>query len=170
MLVRRQGRRLEAAHREADVRTRARAGGGAAGLGRARRATASRMVGENRWEWPVTDFAILAIGAIDRAAVPDADAGAGRLFINDSGAKVFICSTASSTTKLEGAGEMPEPRARRRDGMRQLSQHGKLRSHHAARAGARSGRGLRRAWSLRSSRKTWRRSSTPAAPPASRRA
>ena len=34
------------------------------------------MLSENRWEWPVTDFATLAIGGGGCAAVSDADAGA----------------------------------------------------------------------------------------------
>ena len=37
------------------------------------------LLSENRWEWPVTDFAVLALGAVDVPLYHDADRGAGGL-------------------------------------------------------------------------------------------
>ena len=65
------------------------------------------MTGENRWEWPVTDFAILAIGAVSVPLYQTLSPEQVGYSINDSGSKVFICSTGKQYEKLAGAGEMP---------------------------------------------------------------
>ncbi len=66
------------------------------------------MTGENRWEWPVTDFAILAIGAVSVPLYQTLSPEQVGYSINDSGSKVFICSTGKQYEKLHGAGEMPK--------------------------------------------------------------
>ena len=38
------------------------------------------ILSENRWEWAVTDFAVLAVGGIDVPLYGDADAGAGGVY------------------------------------------------------------------------------------------
>ena len=70
---------MEADHRvEMYGRVRALAGALAAwGVSKGDRVA---MLSENRWEWPVTDFAVLALGAVDAPLVPDADAGAGGVY------------------------------------------------------------------------------------------
>ncbi len=58
------------------------------------------LVGENRWEWPVVDFAVLAIGAADvplyQTLTPDQMA----FILNDSGAKVIFMSNKDQFDKL----------------------------------------------------------------------
>ena len=66
------------------------------------------LISENRWEWPVTDFATLAIGAVDVPLYPTLTAEHIGYMLRDSGAKVLIVSSADQYTKLAGAGELPE--------------------------------------------------------------
>ena len=58
------------------------------------------LIGENRWEWPVVDFAVLAIGAADvplyQTLTPDQIA----YIVNNSGAKAIFVSTKDQLDKL----------------------------------------------------------------------
>jgi long-chain acyl-CoA synthetase len=65
------------------------------------------MVGENRWEWLVTDLAILSIGAVTvplYQTLPPEQVG---YMLRDSGAKVFVGSGKAQYDKIAAAGEMP---------------------------------------------------------------
>ena len=65
------------------------------------------IVSENRWEWAVADFAILAIGAVDAPLYPTNTADQIGYMIRDSGAKVAIVSSKDQQKKLAAAGETP---------------------------------------------------------------
>jgi long-chain acyl-CoA synthetase len=62
---------------------------------------------ENRWEWPVTDFAVLALGAIDVPLYPTLTAEQVGYMLRDSGAKVAVVSTREQYDKVKAAGELP---------------------------------------------------------------
>jgi long-chain acyl-CoA synthetase len=63
------------------------------------------ILAENRWEWAVTDFATLAIGAADVPIYPTltADQVAGQLI--DSGARIVVVSTESQYRKVASIAE-----------------------------------------------------------------
>ena len=64
------------------------------------------LVGENRWEWPVVDFAVLAIGAADvplYQTLPPEQMG---YILNNSGAKAIFVSTGEQYGKLIKAGDL----------------------------------------------------------------
>ena len=65
-----------------------------------RRGDRVALVGENRWEWPVVDFAVLAVGAADvplyQTLTPDQMA----FILNNSGAKVIFMSSKDQFDKL----------------------------------------------------------------------
>jgi long-chain acyl-CoA synthetase len=66
------------------------------------------ILSENRWEWAVTDFACLAIGAVD---VPlYATEGAERIgyMVRDSAARVAVVSSRAQYEKLAAAGDLPD--------------------------------------------------------------
>ena len=65
------------------------------------------LIAENRWEWPVVDFATLAIGAADVPLYGTTTPEQFGYMINDSGAKIAVVSTADQLRKLEQAGDMP---------------------------------------------------------------
>ena len=65
------------------------------------------LLAENRWEWPVTDFAVLALGAVDVPLYGTITAEQLGYMINDSGAKVAVLSTAEQHRKLLEAGHLP---------------------------------------------------------------
>ena len=65
------------------------------------------IVSENRWEWAVADFAVLAIGAVDAPLYPTNTADQIGYMIRDSGAKVAIVSSRDQQKKLADAGAMP---------------------------------------------------------------
>jgi long-chain acyl-CoA synthetase len=65
------------------------------------------IVGENRWEWGVTDMAVLAIGAVGVPLYPTLGPDQIGYSMRDSGAKMAIVSTKSQFDKLAGAGDMP---------------------------------------------------------------
>ncbi len=65
------------------------------------------LVAENRWEWPVTDFATLALGAVDVPLYGTTTAEQLGYMLNDSGAKVAVLSTAEQYRKLQQAGDLP---------------------------------------------------------------
>ncbi len=64
------------------------------------------LIGENRWEWPVTDFAILAIGAADVPLYQTTTPEQMRYILNNSGARVIFVSTKDQYDKLTKAGDL----------------------------------------------------------------
>ncbi len=65
------------------------------------------LLSENRWEWAVTDFAALAMGAVDvplYATLTSAQLG---YALRDSGARVAVVSSKEQYEKLRQAGECP---------------------------------------------------------------
>jgi len=62
---------------------------------------------ENRWEWPVTDFAVLALGAVDVPLYPTLTPEQVGYMLRDSGAKVAVVSTREQYDKVKAAGELP---------------------------------------------------------------
>ena len=65
------------------------------------------LIAENRWEWPVADFATLSLGAVDVPLYGTSTPEQLGYMLNDSGAKVAIVSTAEQYRKLQEAGELP---------------------------------------------------------------
>src|SRR5437762_12758402 len=52
------------------------------------------LLSENRWEWAVTDFAVLAVGAVDVPLYPTLTPEQIGYMLRDSGAKVVVVSSA----------------------------------------------------------------------------
>lgn len=65
------------------------------------------IISENRWEWPVTDFATLALGAVDVPLYPTLTPEQIGYMLRDSGAKVAVVSSSEQLAKLKRAGELP---------------------------------------------------------------
>ncbi len=65
------------------------------------------ILSENRWEWPITDFATLSIGAVDVPLYPTLTPEQIGYMLRDSGAKVAVVSSAEQYEKLKLAGELP---------------------------------------------------------------
>ena len=65
------------------------------------------LIAENRWEWQVTDFAVLALGAIDVPLYGTITSEQLGYMLNDSGAKVAIVSNREQYRKLRQAGDLP---------------------------------------------------------------
>ncbi len=66
------------------------------------------ILSENRWEWAVTDFAVLAIGGVDVPLYPTLTPEQIGYMLRDSGAKVVVVSSGEQYDKLEEAGELTE--------------------------------------------------------------
>jgi long-chain acyl-CoA synthetase len=66
------------------------------------------ILSENRWEWAVTDFAALAIGAVDVPLYSTLTPQQLGYMVRDSGAKVVVVSTADQYENLKQAGDLPE--------------------------------------------------------------
>jgi long-chain acyl-CoA synthetase len=66
------------------------------------------ILSENRWEWAVTDFAALALGAVDVPLYPTLTPEQIGFMLRDSGAKVVVMSSRDQYEKLMAAGELPE--------------------------------------------------------------
>ncbi len=64
------------------------------------------LVGENRWEWPVIDFAVLAIGAADVPLYQTLTPEQMGYILNNSGAKAIFLSTKEQYEKLTKAGDL----------------------------------------------------------------
>lgn len=62
------------------------------------------LIAENRWEWAVTDFASLAIGAVDVPMFPMLTADQTKAQLADSGAKIVFVSTQDVAKKVAGTG------------------------------------------------------------------
>ncbi len=58
------------------------------------------LIGENRWEWAVTDFAVLAIGAADVPIYPTLTGEQSAELIRDAGCKIAVVSTRQQFDKL----------------------------------------------------------------------
>src|ERR1700734_1976879 len=66
------------------------------------------LLSENRWEWPVTDFATLAIGAVDVPLYGTLTPEQIGYMLRDSGAKVAVVSTTEQYDKIVAAGDCVE--------------------------------------------------------------
>ena len=66
------------------------------------------LLSENRWEWPVVDFAVLALGAVDVPLYPTLTPEQIGYMMRDSGARVAVVSSREQYEKLAAAGEMPD--------------------------------------------------------------
>jgi len=58
------------------------------------------LIAENRWEWAVTDFAIMAIGAVGVPLFPTLTAEQTAAQLKDSGARVVVVSTSELVKKV----------------------------------------------------------------------
>lgn len=65
------------------------------------------IISENRWEWPVVDFACMAIGAVDAPLYQTLSAEQVGFLLRDCGAKVAFVSTLEQYEKVVSAGELP---------------------------------------------------------------
>ena len=65
------------------------------------------IISENRWEWPVVDFACMAIGAVDVPLYQTLSLDQLRFMLRDSGSKVAFVSTLEQYKKVVNAGELP---------------------------------------------------------------
>src|SRR5215469_16527041 len=66
------------------------------------------ILSENRWEWPVVDFAVLAIGGVDVPLYPTLTPEQIGYLLEDSGAKAVVVSSREMYEKVVAAGELPE--------------------------------------------------------------
>jgi long-chain acyl-CoA synthetase len=66
------------------------------------------LVSENRWEWPLVDFAVLAIGAVDVPLYQTLTPEQMGYILRDSGAKAIFVSGKQQYDKLAGAGDLPQ--------------------------------------------------------------
>jgi long-chain acyl-CoA synthetase len=58
------------------------------------------LLAENRWEWPVVDFATLVLGAVDVPIYPTLIAEQVAALLVDSGARVAVVSTEAQYRKI----------------------------------------------------------------------
>jgi long-chain acyl-CoA synthetase len=65
------------------------------------------LLSENRWEWPVVDFATLALGAVDVPLYMTLTPEQVGYMLRDSAAKVAVVSTREQYEKICAAGELP---------------------------------------------------------------
>ena len=66
------------------------------------------ILSENRWEWAIADFAVLAIGAVDVPLYATNTPEQVGYMLRDSGSRVAIVSNAEQLAKLDTAGELPD--------------------------------------------------------------
>ncbi|QHN03142.1 long-chain fatty acid--CoA ligase [Granulicella sp. WH15] len=66
------------------------------------------LLSENRWEWQVSDYAVLALGAVDAPLYSTLTPEHVGYMLRDSGAKVAIVSNREQYEKLLAAGELPD--------------------------------------------------------------
>jgi len=59
------------------------------------------LLSENRWEWQITDFATLAIGAVDVPIYPTLTSEQIGELLHDSGARIAVVSTRAMYDKVE---------------------------------------------------------------------
>jgi long-chain acyl-CoA synthetase len=65
------------------------------------------IMSENRWEWPVADFACMAIGAVDVPLYQTLTPEQVGYMLRDSGSRVVFVSTLEQYEKVVNAGELP---------------------------------------------------------------
>ena len=65
------------------------------------------LISENRWEWPVVDFATLAVGAVDVPLYPTLTSDQLGYMLRDSGARAVFVSSREMYNKVRAAGELP---------------------------------------------------------------
>jgi long-chain acyl-CoA synthetase len=65
------------------------------------------ILSENRWEWPVVDFAVLAIGGVDVPLYPTLTPEQIGYMLKDSGARAVAVSSREMYEKVRAAGELP---------------------------------------------------------------
>src|ERR1700678_3933870 len=58
------------------------------------------LLAENRWEWPVVDFATLVLGAVDVPIYPTLTAEQIAALLIDSGARIAVVSTEAQYRKV----------------------------------------------------------------------
>src|ERR1700761_9802408 len=58
------------------------------------------ILAENRWEWPLADFATLVLGAVDVPIYPTLTAEQTAALLVDSGSRVAVVSTKAQYEKL----------------------------------------------------------------------
>jgi long-chain acyl-CoA synthetase len=58
------------------------------------------LISENRWEWAVTDFAVLAIGAVDVPVYPTLTGDQVAALVRDAGCRIAVVSTRQQFDKL----------------------------------------------------------------------
>ena len=63
------------------------------------------LIGENRWEWAVTDFAALAIGAVDVPIYPTLTGEQIAVLVEDAGCRIAVVSTRQQFDKLNAVRE-----------------------------------------------------------------
>jgi long-chain acyl-CoA synthetase len=63
------------------------------------------LISENRWEWAVTDFAVLAIGAVNVPIYPTLTGEQIAVLIEDAGCKIAVVSTRQQFEKLNAVRE-----------------------------------------------------------------
>src|SRR5579875_1839876 len=66
------------------------------------------IISENRWEWPVVDFAAMVVGAADVPLYQTLSPEQVGFMLRDSGARAVFVSTREQYDKLAGAGDLPE--------------------------------------------------------------
>jgi len=64
------------------------------------------LLSENRWEWAVADFAVLAMGAVDVPLYQTLTPEQMGFMLNNAGAKVIIVSSKEQYDKVVAAGEL----------------------------------------------------------------
>jgi long-chain acyl-CoA synthetase len=72
-----------------------------------RRGDRVALVCENRWEWPVVDFAVLAMGAVDVPLYQTLTPEQMGYILRDSGASAVVLSSKQQYAKFQAAGEIP---------------------------------------------------------------
>ncbi len=65
------------------------------------------ILAENRWEWTATDFATLALGAVDVPLYSTLPADQIGYMLKDSGAKVVVVSSREQYDKVIACGDLP---------------------------------------------------------------
>ncbi|MDP9049253.1 MAG: long-chain fatty acid--CoA ligase [Acidobacteriota bacterium] len=65
------------------------------------------LLSENRWEWPVVDFAVLALGAVDVPLYLTLTVEQVGYMLRDSGAKVVVVSNREQYDKVCAVGDLP---------------------------------------------------------------
>lgn len=66
------------------------------------------LLAENRWEWAVSDFAVMALGAVDVPLYPSLTAQQVAAILADSGARIVVVSTAQQYEKVAALRHMTQ--------------------------------------------------------------